>query len=164
MVELCNRILNDNIKFKWIVTTRIELLDEELLKLMSDAGCIAIAFGLETLYLQTQKNVNKHYTKEFLIKQFDLIHKYKIIPKAFIMLGIKDQTKIEIEEMYNFLKANRVEIRPKEYYPYEDFFLEKDKFKLMQHFERTDTYCNNIIDDVEKREFINYLINRTNVR
>ncbi|MFA7359487.1 MAG: radical SAM protein [Candidatus Kapaibacterium sp.] len=164
VIKLCNEIINERIKFQWIVTTRIELLDKELVILMSKAGCIAVAFGLETLYQSTQAIINKEYSQDFLIKQFKLLHDNKIIPKAFIMLGIQCQTKTEIDDLYSFLQSHKIEIRPKEYYPYEKFFESSNKYELMKHFDRDDVYCNNLIKDIKKIDFINYLLNRTNVR
>ena len=140
VLEFCDEVLSSGIQFQWIVTTRIELLDEELLAAMSKAGCIAIAFGMETLYEETQKKIDKYIPRESLIKQINLIHKYKIIPKAFIMLGIPGQDKNEILEMFEFLKIHKVQIRPKEYYPYEELLNGSDKLELLKFFERNDVY------------------------
>jgi len=163
VLELCSTIKEENLDVKWIVTTRLELLDHELLNAMSNAGCIAIAFGLETLYTSTQNRVDKQLEPEVVIKQVELIHSYGIIPKAFIMLGIPGQTREEIVELYDFLQKHRVEIRPKEYYPYETLLSSNDKIELLQKFERENVY-NNRIPGVHTMQFVKWLSNRTSVR
>ncbi len=163
VMELCEAILKADLKFKWIVTTRLELLDAEMLEMMSKAGCIAIAFGIETLYVETQSRIDKYLPREFMIKQFRLIHSAQIIPKAFVMLGIPGQTTTEIEEMYMLLKANRVEIRPKEYYPYELMLTNSNKLDMLRFFERNSVYKTRI-SDVSTLQFVKWLADRTAIR
>ena len=163
VLDLCASILDANLRFKWIVTTRLELLDDEMLQLMSKAGCIAIAFGMETLYEETQKAVNKFMPQELILKQVRLIQRHGIIPKAFIMLGIPGQSKQEINDTYLFLRENKVEIRPKEYYPYDQLLTTSNKLELLHLFER-DTVYKTTIPGVETAEFVNWLLDRTNVR
>ena len=163
VMELCESIITRNLSFKWIATTRLELVDDELLRDMSKAGCIAIAFGLETLYTETQSNVDKNLPQNLVEKQVRLMHDNNIIPKAFIMLGIPGQSQLEINEMYGFLKRNKVEIRPKEYYPYHQLLNSHKKIELLRKFERESSY-NNLIPGVSSLQFVKWLTDRTSVR
>jgi radical SAM superfamily enzyme YgiQ (UPF0313 family) len=163
VIQLCKELINAGVNIKWIVTTLIELLDDELVKLMSQAGCIAVAFGLETLYVETQSNIDKKIPTDILLKKVNLLHENNIIPKAFVMLGIPSQTQTEIDEMFKFLKMNNIEIRPKEYYPYENFFTTQSKLALLDFFERDDAY-KIAIPGMSKNQFIKYMLDRTSVR
>lgn len=165
VLELCGEMRRQKAQFSWIVTTRLELLNEELLEAMSAAGCIAVAFGLETLYVETQLNVDKRMPKEVLRKQVALMHRHRIIPKAFVMLGIPGQTPREVSEMYMFLKAEGVEIRPKEYYPYERLLTAtaEEKARLLHFFERDDVNKGEM-PGVTTGEFVRLLSDRTAVR
>lgn len=52
--EHTEKILEDIIKeklpkrFKWSCTTRVDIMDKDLLKLMKEAGCYSVAFGIES--------------------------------------------------------------------------------------------------------------------
>ena len=163
VLEFCEKVLSANLRFKWIVTTRIELIDEELLLMMSKAGCICIAFGMETLYEETQRRIDKYVPRAYLTNQINLLHKYSIIPKAFIMLGIPGQGIEEIEEMYAFLKIHNVEIRPKEYYPYDLLADSSNKLDILREFERDGVY-KNPIPDVDTLQYVKWLTDRTTIK
>ncbi|PXF51477.1 MAG: hypothetical protein C4B55_03610 [Candidatus Methanophagaceae archaeon] len=47
-MEVCERILEERIKIKWFCDSRVELVDEELLKIMRKSGCIGISYGVES--------------------------------------------------------------------------------------------------------------------
>jgi len=163
VIEFCEAIENNQLKFNWVVTTRLELLDEDLIRIMAHAGCITIAFGLETLYLETQSAVDKYLPVSLVQSNVEMLKKYGVIPKAFIMLGIPGQSKEEIEDTYKFLKENQIEIRPKEYYPYELLKTAENKMELLAKFEREDVY-NKPIPNVTPLQFVKWLIDRTDVR
>lgn len=58
-LEICKRIIENNIKIKWHAETRLDLLDRELLEAMSRAGCVEISFGIETINEKTRKIINR---------------------------------------------------------------------------------------------------------
>lgn len=37
-----------NLKFVWSIFSRVNTIDEELLEIIEDAGCIAVSFGIES--------------------------------------------------------------------------------------------------------------------
>lgn len=163
--SLCREIGHRGTHFKWIVTTRVELLDEELVSDMAGAGCAAIAFGLESLYAETQSRIDKVIPRESLLRQVSLMHQYGIIPKAFVMLGIPGQTASEVEEMFRFLKDHGIEIRPKEYYPYQLLTdaPEHGKLQLLRLFERDDVNKMGM-EGVQTGDFVRWLTHRTAIR
>jgi len=162
-LNLSSRISKAGIRCKWIVTTRLELLDEELLMEMSRAGCIAIAFGLETLYPETQRQVDKHLPEALVLEKVGLMRYHGIIPKAFVMLGIPGQTRQEIEDLYAFLQRHQIEIRPKEYYPYERLRESADHQATLARVARDGVYKSPIAG-VTPVEFVRWLNTRTAVR
>ena len=48
VMELCNLILQEGLKIKWTCNSRVDYVDEEMLKAMGRAGCWMIAWGLES--------------------------------------------------------------------------------------------------------------------
>ncbi|MBU1044854.1 MAG: B12-binding domain-containing radical SAM protein [Candidatus Omnitrophica bacterium] len=58
VVEICNYMLKNGFDILWRATTRVDLVDKELLLLMKKAGCYQISFGFET-NLQEVLDANK---------------------------------------------------------------------------------------------------------
>lgn len=48
VMGLCERILEDDLKIKWTCNSRVDFVDEEMLKLMGRAGCWMISWGIES--------------------------------------------------------------------------------------------------------------------
>lgn len=46
-IEFCKRVIHENIGLEFAIQTRPDCIDEEQIKLLSEAGCCAINFGLE---------------------------------------------------------------------------------------------------------------------
>jgi len=88
VIKFCSSLLKENIKIKWRCTTRAELLDEKLIKIMGMAGCKSIGIGVETLNEQEQKNIGKKQNAENILSIIKMIKRAGINPKAYIMLGL----------------------------------------------------------------------------
>ena len=54
--EFCKSLLEKSIKFKWICETDLHTLGPDDLELMSQAGCMQIAFGVESANLKAMKD------------------------------------------------------------------------------------------------------------
>lgn len=48
VMELCQLMIDSDIKFKWTCNSRVDFVDEEMLKAMGRAGCWMISWGIES--------------------------------------------------------------------------------------------------------------------
>ncbi|MFA5318160.1 MAG: radical SAM protein [Patescibacteria group bacterium] len=104
LIDICEGLLSRNIKMVWRCYSRVDTLNEELLKLMKKAGCFEIAFGVESgcqKSLDLMKKRTKVEDSENIIK---LCKKVGIVSKAFIMLGFPWETKGDIETTISFVE------------------------------------------------------------
>ncbi len=62
VIAICDEILKRNIKIMWGCTSRVDTLDETLLKKMKDAGCITIFIGVESADQQQLDKMCKNTT------------------------------------------------------------------------------------------------------
>ncbi|NQT18592.1 MAG: B12-binding domain-containing radical SAM protein [Planctomycetes bacterium] len=62
--RVCEALIEKNLGLVWGTSTRIDLVNEELLALMARAGCRQIDYGLETLNLDVQRKVGTKATYE----------------------------------------------------------------------------------------------------
>lgn len=94
VTEICNKIINENIKIKWACETRLDCLDENLVELMALAGCEGINVGIESSDPKILSNVKrKPVPKEFIQKIVSRANKNGIKVTGFFILGLPGETK-----------------------------------------------------------------------
>lgn len=140
---------------KWRTVTRIDALDEELIREMSAAGCYKIGFGVETLNVAGQKRVGKIVQEKEIREKCRMMRDRNITPRAFFILGLPGQTLQDVQYAECFIRELGIERRWKEYMPVEDVPHLKniDQFAT---FERGALRGHNI-DGLEFREYLRLL-------
>ncbi|MBI5408718.1 MAG: radical SAM protein [Nitrospirae bacterium] len=102
VMEFCDRIIDRKYDIKWACFSRVNTLDEELLKKMKQAGCIELQVGVESGDEAVLKNICKDIDLKTVIKAFDLIKNAGINTKAFFMIGNPGETPATIEKTIKF--------------------------------------------------------------
>ncbi len=102
--EFCEEIKRRNLDFWWGCTSRVDSIDEELLKIMKDSGCITLYFGVESADQQMLDKMNKNITVEKTINAFKLSRKIGIRTIASCVLGMPDDTKENMKKTIKFVK------------------------------------------------------------
>lgn len=100
VVNICKLIKNFNVE--WVCESRVEHLDEDLIKIMYNAGCRAMWFGVESGSNRVLKMLHKGVNKERAIETFRLCNKYGIKTGASFIVGLPNETKKEIYETLAF--------------------------------------------------------------
>lgn len=98
--EICLRIRN--LDLQWVCESRVEHLDEDLIKLMRHAGCRAMWFGTESGSNRVLKMLHKGVNKERAVGTFRMCREYGIKTGASFILGLPGETKSEMYETLNF--------------------------------------------------------------
>ncbi len=99
--EICNEILKRKIKIYWSCMADAKL-EEETIKLMKKAGCIALKFGVESANLTILKNINKHINLNQVYQVVKLCKKYKIESHATYSFGLPGETKETLKNTIDF--------------------------------------------------------------
>jgi len=94
--NLCDALKSKNIKVDWECLTRIELIDEELLLKMREAGMNYLKIGIETGSPRLLKSTNKNLTIDQIKKGVEILNKLNQKWSAFFMIGFPDETKEEV--------------------------------------------------------------------
>ncbi len=104
--ELCNKIIEQGInkKAKWSCMTRVNLVTLESLKLMKEAGCWGIHFGVESGSQRLLDFIKKDVTVEQICDAFKWTREAGIETRAFMMLGLPTETREESLETIKFAK------------------------------------------------------------
>ncbi len=104
VMELCDEMIKRKYKLRWNCKTRVNIVDEELLKKMHEAGCYLISYGVESAI---QKNLNflrKGITPKQVEDAFKITKKAGIQVEGYFVIGIPGETVEEIEETIKFAK------------------------------------------------------------
>ncbi len=103
-IELCHQMRANNLDLEWACDTRVDLLSEDLLKEMRDAGCRTIFFGIQSGSQRILDKLNTHTTPEKIEAAFKLCRKADINIAASFMLGVPGETVADMETTFKFAK------------------------------------------------------------
>jgi len=88
----------------WIQAEANNVTDEKIYYL-KDAGCIAMAIGIETGNdFIRQKVYNRHTSKEATMRAFEIMHKYAIRTSANVIVGVPHEGRKEIFDSIDFVR------------------------------------------------------------
>jgi len=134
-------------KFKevpYACQTRVDMVNEDLIKKLKDTGCIQIDFGVETGSQRMLDKVNKKITVAQIRNAFDLCKKYDIRSFACMLINLPGETEQDLIDSHKVFK----EINPSagvilsvttpypgsEIYKYCDPPLKRDEYRyLLNH-------------------------------
>lgn len=104
-IELCQTIIQKGLDFSWTCFSRVDVINESILKLMKKAGCHTIIFGIES----SNKDILKDYEKNISIQQIkqaiSLCNEFKIRIVGTFILGLPGETKESILKTIKFAKS-----------------------------------------------------------
>lgn len=104
VVEICEGIRREGWDIKWELESRVDTVDRELLKIMHDAGCESIWFGVESANQRTLDLMNKKITVEQTRQVFRWCKEVGIKAGASIMFGIPYETIDDMKRTAQFVK------------------------------------------------------------
>ena len=108
VLEICQGIIDRELKIEWKCEGRVNLTDKETLTLMKKAGCSMIAYGVESGNQKGLDYLNKGTTVEQIRNAFELTKRAGIRPMAYFVLGIPVETYDDELRTIDFAK----EIKP----------------------------------------------------
>lgn len=103
-VELFNSIIKNKLSgIEWIANVRIDILDEELISLMRQAGCRALLFGIESGDQDILDKYGKGITLSNSKTIFNLCKRHNISTLAYFMLGFPEDNQTSINNTLRFV-------------------------------------------------------------
>ncbi|MBF0205585.1 MAG: B12-binding domain-containing radical SAM protein [Oligoflexia bacterium] len=104
VIEICQAMIAEGLhkKISWTCSTRIDCLNEKLLRIMKSAGCQVIMLGLETSNQENLNAINKRYDNQMTSQMVNLIRSIGIIPISSFILGLPFEDKKSISNTIKF--------------------------------------------------------------
>jgi len=110
VIGLCRLIIESGLKVKWTCNSRVDYVDEEMLQLMSQAGCWFISWGIESANEQILKRTHKGYRKEQAVRALNWAHAAGINNWGYFIIGLPGETEETIQESIAYAKQLPLDI------------------------------------------------------
>jgi radical SAM superfamily enzyme YgiQ (UPF0313 family) len=110
IMELCDLIIKRGLPMCWACNSRVDTIDEEMLRKMKQAGCWLIAFGLESGSQKILDRCDKRTTVEKGRQAIEMTQKIGIKSWGYFIIGLPGETKETIRETINFAKSLPLDI------------------------------------------------------
>ena len=107
ILELCDEIKKQGLKFTWEGGTRANLVDEQLISRMAECGLIRISFGFESADIGVRRIIKKEVPLESYVIANRLTNKYKVETINSVMLGLPGDTYESIKKTISFVRRSR---------------------------------------------------------
>lgn len=113
--ELCLNIIDKGLEFNWYCMCTILGMNEKLIRLMSEAGCRKIGFGVETLDDDVSNTIKsfRRPSIEEMNEIFDICANNNIFTKSYLIIGLPNETHytlMEYNEKINTMRVDEIKI------------------------------------------------------
>ncbi len=100
--EVCEEILCRGLRFTWSAFARVNTVDLETLRLMKEAGCDSVSFGVESGNREMLKRIRKGITPEQVRHAVALCREAGIIAHTSFIVGLPGETQETLRETQEF--------------------------------------------------------------
>jgi len=107
--EFCELVKKSKLKLVWSFKSRVQNINEELVRTVKECGCERIHFGIETHTDQSLKRLKKGITVQQIKNAVDLCYRYKINSVGSFMINLPGDTLEEIHERFRFAERLRLD-------------------------------------------------------
>ena len=119
---VCNEFIRRNLPVKWNCNGRLNYCTPDLIKLMKQAGCVFINYGIESMDDTVLKNMKKGLRTDMIIQGIEMTLEADISPGLNMMFGNIGDTPETLKKAVDFLVkyddfAQMRTIRPVTPYP-----------------------------------------------
>lgn len=110
VVELCQRMIAEKLDVHWTCNSRVDFVDEELLRLMGQAGCRLISWGIESGNEQILKHARKGAYPDKAERSLKWAKAAGIMNWGYFIIGLPGETEDTIRQTIDFAKKLPLDI------------------------------------------------------
>jgi radical SAM superfamily enzyme YgiQ (UPF0313 family) len=103
-LDFCEEIIKQKLEIRWDIRTRVDIVDEEMLRILKKAGCVAIHYGVESGSDKILKVIRKGFAVKKVKEIFKLTKKLKIETLAYFMIGLPEENLEDIQNTLDLAK------------------------------------------------------------
>jgi anaerobic magnesium-protoporphyrin IX monomethyl ester cyclase len=101
--EFCEALIATGWNIKWGCSIRLNVIDDEMVRLMAQAGCVFVSFGVESGSETILTNMNRPMKRDVIRKGWNIVKKYKLDHLPSFMIGYVGETPQTIAETVDLL-------------------------------------------------------------
>jgi len=102
--DICRLLIGTNLGIVFDIRTRVDCVDEELLRLLKEAGCKRIHYGIEASSNSILRSLGKGITLEQVETAFKATKRVGIETLAYFIIGSPGETIADIEHTIKYAK------------------------------------------------------------
>jgi anaerobic magnesium-protoporphyrin IX monomethyl ester cyclase len=106
---IADRILHSGLKINWTCETRVNLVDKALLRHMTQAGCYAVSYGIESASPEIIETLHKDTTIEQVEEAVAYSREAGLQVVGYFMIGSPGETPDTIRNTIDFAKKLKVD-------------------------------------------------------
>ncbi|MFZ2097820.1 MAG: B12-binding domain-containing radical SAM protein, partial [Anaerolineales bacterium] len=110
VMELCQIIQENKLNMTWTCNSRVDFVDQEMLQAMAKAGCMLIAWGIESANETVLKNAHKGYRLEQAGQALRWAKQAGIMNWGYFIIGLPGETVESIQETIELSKKLPLDI------------------------------------------------------
>jgi radical SAM superfamily enzyme YgiQ (UPF0313 family) len=110
VMELCQLMIDQKINMHWTSNSRVDYVDEEMLKMMGRAGSFMIAWGIESGNEQILKHARKGAYPDKVKRALTWAKQAGIMNWGYFIIGLPGETEKTIRETIQFAKGLPLDI------------------------------------------------------
>ena len=103
--EFCIRVTNDGLSYSWSCSSRVDVLDRELIMLLKQSGCRNIFFGIETGSPRLQKKINKNLNLANALEVIDGCINAGLNTTVSFIYGLPEESFDDFEKTVSFIET-----------------------------------------------------------
>lgn len=107
ILAVCDEIEKHGLRITFEGSTRANLVDDAMIKRMSECGLIRMSFGVETVNPEMRKTIKKKVPMKHYIEANRILNKYNVEATNTLMIGLPGETRETVNETLEFLKNSR---------------------------------------------------------
>jgi len=109
ILEIADGMLSKGVNMQWTCETRVNLVDKELLRHIKQAGCYAIAYGIESASPEILKNISKDISLEQVEEAVRISLEAGLETIGYFMIGSPGETPETISKTIQFARKLKLD-------------------------------------------------------
>ena len=109
--EFCDLLRAQPVELEWTCSTRVDLVDEEVLSAMKRAGCRKIYYGVDSLCKRILPSIGRNFTPETAVKNLNLTIACGLEAEANVIIGFPSENTESVMEAYSYRKQLHAKVQ-----------------------------------------------------
>jgi anaerobic magnesium-protoporphyrin IX monomethyl ester cyclase len=110
VMDLCQRMIDEKINIHWTSNSRVDYVDEEMLRMMARAGSFLISWGIESGNEQILKHARKGAYPDKAKRALTWARQAGILNWGYFIIGLPGETEQSIRQTIDFAKGLPLDI------------------------------------------------------